>query len=371
MVPKSRIWKLCILSVLAASLITGGVTVYVMYKTGPLAKIYSIVNLLDEVFYKPVDRPALLEGASRGVVSVLDDPYSTYMSVKEWEEFRIRTSGEYSGIGITIDLKGDRVKVARPMRGTPAERAGIVEGDIILRVDGIAVESSDHAAQLIRGPADTDVVITILRGQDSFDVTVTRKPILVPAVDRQMLEGDVGLIQLLSFNEHSFSETSAALSDLKAQGAKAIILDLRYNGGGYVDECLAIAELFIPKGRVVSQRFKSAPEKVSFASGEGLDLPLITLVNGGTASASEILAGAIQDRGVGPLVGTTTFGKGLVQGAYHLADGSVVKVTVSEYLTPDGRAINGEGLEPDVVVEGDDEQMDKALELAVAAFSPQ
>jgi carboxyl-terminal processing protease len=364
MMAKSKVVRLCILCSLVAALLAGGLTIYVVYRTGPLAKIYGIVDLLDNVFYKPVDREELLEGASRGVVSMLDDPYSIYMSKEEWEEFRIRTSGEYSGIGITIDVREEQVKIARPMKGTPAEEAGLQEGDVILKVDGETVQSSDKAAGMIRGPADTVVVLTVLRGQDTFDVSVTRKPILVPAVESRMLDSEIGLIQLLSFNEHSSKETAEALSDLKSQGAKAIVLDLRYNGGGYVDECLAIAELFIPRGKVVSQRFKSTPEQVSYTSGNGLGMPLVVLVNGGSASASEILAGAIQDREVGLLVGTTTFGKGLVQGAYTLDDGSVVKVTVSEYLTPNGRAINGEGLEPDVVIEGDEAQLAKATELA-------
>ncbi len=364
---KSKVWKLCVVCSLVAALLAGGLTGFLVYKTGPLAKIYGIINLLDSVFYQPVDREELLEGASRGVVSMVDDPYSVYMSKKEWEEFRIRTSGEYSGIGVTIDIREDQVKIARPMKGTPAEEAGLKEGDVILRVDGETVRSSDVAASLIRGPADTQVSLTIRRGQDTFELSVTRKSISIPAVEHRMEDGDVGLIALMSFNEHSFQETSEALNDLKTRGAKAIVLDLRYNGGGYVDQCLAIAELFVPKGTVVSQRFKSSPEKVNYTSGEGLDIPLVVLVNGGSASASEILAGAIQDREVAPLVGTTTFGKGLVQGAYTLDDGSVVKVTVSEYLTPNGRAINGVGLEPDVFVEGDEAQLAKAVELAKAA----
>lgn len=368
MMAKSKVWKLCLLCSLVSALLASGLAVYVFYRIGPIAKIYGIVNLLDTVFYRPVDREELVEGAYRGVVSSLGDPYSLYMTQDEWEEFRIRASGQYSGIGVTIDVREDRVRIASPMKGTPAEQAGLREGDVILRVDGKTVRTSDEAAGMIRGPADTQVVLTILRGQDTFDLTVTRKPISIPAVEYRMLDDQIGFLQLLSFNEHSSKETSEALSDLKAKGAKAIVLDLRYNGGGYVDQCLAIAELFIPKGKVVSQRFKSTPEKVSYTSGEGLGMPLVVLVNGGSASASEILAGAIQDREVGPLVGTTTFGKGLVQGAYTLEDGSVVKVTVAEYLTPNGRAINGVGLEPEFFVEGDEAQLDKAIELARAAL---
>ncbi len=159
------------------------------------------------------------------------------------------------------------------------------------------------------------------------------------------------------------------MEDLKAQGAKAIILDLRYNGGGYVQQCLNIAEMFVPSGPIVTLNYKNAPAETYSSHGTGLGLPLIVLVNGGSASASEILAGAIQDSGAGVLVGERTFGKGLVQGAFPLRDGSVVKLTTAEYLTPSGRSINGNGLEPDVVVEGDEAQLETALEMAAQAMS--
>ncbi|MGI6633426.1 MAG: S41 family peptidase [Bacillota bacterium] len=369
MISKRRAYVLCFTAALAAAIATTGAFLYFGFVSGPIGKIYSIINLLDQNFYRPIDRAAALEGASRGVVNTLGDPYSVYMSKREWEEFQVRTSGEYSGIGVTIGVSGDYVEIAKPMKGSPAEEAGLQAGDVILKVDGKAISTSDEAASLIRGPAGTDVTITLGRGTESFDVTITRREISVPATSYEMLENDIGYIELMSFNEHSDTEVAAALQSLKSDGAKAIVLDLRYNGGGYVNQCLNIAEMLIPEGPVVTLDYKNQPQETYSSRGSGLGLPLFVLVNGGSASASEILAGAIQDRGVGKLIGETTFGKGLVQGAYPLRDGSVVKLTTAEYLTPSGRAINGDGLKPDYEVAGDEEQLQKALELAAQAVA--
>ncbi|QUL97958.1 MAG: S41 family peptidase [Candidatus Fermentithermobacillus carboniphilus] len=362
--PRSKAIRLCLVSALLAAMLTAGLGGYLLYSFGAIGKIYGIVNLLEKTFYKDVDRAKLLEGAARGVVAGLGDPYSVYMTKQEWEEFLIRTSGEYSGIGVNIGVKDGRVQIISPIKGTPAEKAGLKANDVILKVDGKPVSTSDEAASLIRGPAGTEVTLTIFRDGESFDVSIVRQEISIPAVDYSMKEPGIGYIELSSFNEHSYMEMAKALSDLKSQGAKAIILDLRYNGGGLLDQCTAIAELFVPKGPIVTLKGKSVPESTQESKGQGLGLPLFVLVNEGSASASEILAGAIQDRKAGILIGTTTFGKGLVQNSYRLRDGSVVKVTIAEYLTPNGRAINGKGLEPDIKIEGDEAQMAKAMELA-------
>ncbi|HHW18737.1 MAG TPA: S41 family peptidase [Firmicutes bacterium] len=363
-IPRSKAIRLCLVSALLAAMLTAGLGGYLLYSFGAIGKIYGIVNLLEKTFYKDVDRAKLLEGAARGVVAGLGDPYSVYMTKQEWEEFLIRTSGEYSGIGVNIGVKDGRVQIISPIKGTPAEKAGLKANDVILKVDGKPVSTSDEAASLIRGPAGTEVTLTIFRDGESFDVSIVRQEISIPAVDYSMKEPGIGYIELSSFNEHSYMEMAKALSDLKSQGAKAIILDLRYNGGGLLDQCTAIAELFVPKGPIVTLKGKSVPESTQESKGQGLGLPLFVLVNEGSASASEILAGAIQDRKAGILIGTTTFGKGLVQNSYRLRDGSVVKVTIAEYLTPNGRAINGKGLEPDIKIEGDEAQMAKAMELA-------
>ncbi len=368
MISRRRALVFCLVAALVATTVTSAVFLYFIY-SGPLGKIFSIVNLLDQNYYRPVDREKALEGASRGVVSSLGDPYSSYMSKREWEEFQVRTSGAYSGIGVTIDVKDKYVRIATPMKGSPAEEAGLRADDLILRVDGEPVTTSDEAAAKIRGPAGTPVTLTIGRGQESFDVTIIRRDIVIPASSYSMKEGNIGYIQLLSFNEHSDTEVVQAVEDLKNQGAKAMVLDLRYNSGGYVNQCLNIAELFVPAGLVVTLNYKNAPAETYSSKGSGLGLPLFVLVNGGSASASEILAGAIQESGSGILIGEKTFGKGLVQGAFPLKDGSVVKLTTAEYLTPRGRSIHGNGLEPDVEVRGDDLQLQTALEMAGRAIT--
>ncbi len=345
---------------------TAGAGSYLAMKFTPVGKVYGILNLLDKAFYKDFDKSQVMEGAARGVVAALGDPYSVYMTEKEWNEFYIRTSGEYSGIGVTIGVKDSMVIVISPMRGTPAEKAGLKANDIITKVDGKPVNSSDDAASLIRGPAGTEVTLTIYRDGETFDAAIVRQDISVPAVEYSMKDRDIGYIELITFNEHSNVDTAQALEELKSQGARAIVLDLRYNGGGLLDRCIDIASLFVPKGTVVTVKGKSIDETAYRSEGTGLGMPLVVLVNQGTASASEILAGAIQDYKVGTLIGTTTFGKGLVQNSFRLKDGSVVKVTIAEYLTPEGRSIHGKGLEPDVITEGDDEQLAKALELARA-----
>lgn len=366
MISRRKTVVLCVASAILAAVLAVGGALYYVYK-GPLGKIYGIANLLDQSFYKPVDKAAILEGGSRGAVAALEDPYSIYMNKMEWENFQVRTSGEYSGIGINIGVKDQQVQIAQPMKGTPAEEAGLKAGDVITMVDGKPIYTSDEAAVAIRGQAGTQVKLAILRGSQAFEVVLTRREIVVPATSYSMPEPGVGYVQLMSFNEHSASETATAIQQLKSQGAKAIILDLRYNGGGYVDQCLQIADLMVPKGPVVTLKYKSQPSETCSSKGSGLGLPLIVLVNKGSASASEILAGAIQDTKAGTLVGETTFGKGLVQGAFFLRDNSVIKMTTAEYLTPAGRAINGAGLTPDVPVTGDDAQMAKAVELARAA----
>ncbi len=366
MIPRSKAIRSCIITALVAVLVTAGLGAYATAKFTPVGKVFGIINLLERTYYQDFDQAEVLEGAARGVVAALGDPYSVYMTQKEWNEFYIRTSGEYSGIGVTIDARDGRVCVVSPMKGTPAEKAGLRANDFIIKVDGKPVTSSDEAASLIRGPAGTEVVLTIYRDGDAFDVAVVRQDITIPAVDYSMKEDGIGSIELITFNEHSGADMAKAVQDLELQGAKAIILDLRYNGGGLLDKCIDIAGLFLPEGKVVTVKGRSFEERSYGSQGKGLDEPLFVLVNQGTASASEILAGAIQDYGAGTLIGTTTFGKGLVQNSFKLKDGSVVKVTIAEYFTPNGRSIDGKGLEPDIIIEGDNEQLAKALELARA-----
>lgn len=368
-ISRSKAVRLCIVAALLAVLVTAGLGAYALVQFTPVGKVLGIIRLLENTYYKDFDQAEILEGAARGVVAALGDPYSVYMTQEEWYEFYIRTSGEYSGIGVTITDKDGGVCIVSPMKGAPAEAAGLRVNDFIIKVDGKPVSSGDEAAALIRGPAGTEVTLTIYRDGDTFDVTIVREDITIAAVEYEMKEEGIGYIELITFNEGSALAMAEAMQELQRQGAKAIILDLRYNGGGLLDRCIDIARMFVPEGNVVTVKGKSFEETSYTSKGPGIDKPLFVLVNGGTASASEILAGAIQDYEVGTLIGTPTFGKGLVQNSYRLKDGSVVKVTIAEYFTPNGRSINGKGLEPDILVEGDEEQLAKAIELARAEVS--
>lgn len=356
--------RACIITALISVLVTLGFCSYFLVQRTPFLKVYEVVQVLDQTYYKDFDKSEILEGAPRGVVSALGDPYTAYMTEKEWIEFSISTTGEYSGIGITIGVRDGQVTIIAPMKGTPAESAGLKANDIILSVDGKDVSSMDEAAALIRGPAGTEVEITVFRNGETLDFVVMRENIVVPAVNYGMKEDNIGYIELINFSENAHTEVATALKDLKTQGAQAIVLDLRYNGGGLLDSCINIANLFLPRGTVVTISGRKFEETSFGSTGPGLGMPLCVLVNEGTASASEILAGAIQDYEVGTLIGKTTFGKGLVQNSFKLKDGSYVKVTIAEYFTPKGRSIHGVGLEPDIVIEGDDEQLAKALEIA-------
>lgn len=355
-------WVVC--AVLITFLITALGTGYLILFTGPLGKLTSIIRTLDFWFYKDIDWDKIVEGAARGIIYGMDDPYSYYMSEEEWEEYRIESSGEYSGIGIKITVIGKEVVIVAVAPGEPGERAGIEFEDVILAVNGQPVSDSLEAARLVRGPAGTTVDLTIKRGNDVFDVTIERTDILIPSLDYQVIDGNIGYIQFYSFYQHSYNEMRMALADLTQQEVECIILDLRGNGGGYFDPCILICELFVPEGDIVKVEYKNKPSKLYQSASQGLGMPLVVLVDTYSGSASEILTGAVQDRGVGVVIGTRTYGKGLVQGMFQLADGAVMKVTTAQYVTPAGRYIDGIGLEPDIVVEDPDEQMDKALEVA-------
>ena len=341
----------------------------------PWGKLLRISKLVEATFYKQVDPAVFPEGAARGLLEALGDPYSEYLTAAEWREFQVRSSGEYSGVGITIqEDKDGRVVVVSLMKDSPAEKAGILPKDILIKVDGIPVKSGDDAAVRIRGPEGTQVNITVLRAEEEITFALTRAVIVVPAAEWKMMEPGIGYVRLISFTERAYHDTAQAIQDLRAKGARALILDLRDNGGGDLDQCVQVAGLFIPEGPVVTLKGRAYPPKTYRAGGEGLGMPLVVLVNDLTASASEIVAGAIQDTKSGTIVGVTTFGKGVVQQLFPQPDGSCVKVTTFEYFTPSGRSIHEKGIVPDVVVENPepgaqtDRQLDKALELARQAL---
>lgn len=321
----------------------------------------------------------LMRAALRAMVDALGDPHTSYMDPFELQQSHLSLEGEYEGIGAWVDTTTeDYVTIIAPMEGSPAEAAGLKPGDKVLKVDGMDLTGvdGDVVISYILGPEGSTVVLTIEReGEPApFDVSIVRSHIVVPSVESKMLPGNIAYIQLFQFGSDSAAEMHKALETLMAQNPSGLIIDLRNDGGGYLDTAVAITSEFLGEGVVLYEEYNDGSRQTYDVRGGGLatEIPLVILVNQGTASASEILAGAIQDYGRGKLVGETTFGKGSVQISRILSnDQGALKVTIAHWLTPHERLIHGLGLEPDVVVvltEEDtqaqrDPQLDAAIEL--------
>lgn len=320
----------------------------------------------------------LMQEALRGMVAAVGDPYTSYLDPDEFHQLSIPLDGEYEGIGAWVDPTAEYLTIISPMEGSPAEKAGLKPGDQIIGVDGEDMTGIDGNLVIRRvlGPADSIVVLTIKReGVDApFDVAITRARITIPSVESELLEDGVAYVQLTNFGEDTAQDLRDALKELLKENPRGLIVDLRNNGGGYLDTAVLVTSEFLEGGVVLYEEFGDGsrePHEVR-SGGLGLDIPLVVLINEGTASASEILAGAIQDYERGALVGTTTFGKGSVQLPITLAnDQGVLKVTIARWLTPDEHLIQDIGLDPDYVVllsdedieAGRDPQLAKAIEL--------
>ncbi len=326
---------------------------------------------------QPVDDEALMRGAIRGMMDGLGDQHSSYMDPEEFKQANMPMDGEYEGIGAYVDTTGEYLTITTPMPGSPAEAAGLRPNDKIIAVDGEDMTGVDGSLVLQRvlGPAGSEVVLTILReGEEPFDVTITRATIVLKSVEYEMLENDIAYVKLTTFGEDTTADLKAALRELMDQNPSSMILDLRNNGGGYLTTAIEVVSQFVGEGVVMYEEYGSGEMQSLEAIPGGLatEIPLVVLVNEGTASASEITAGAIQDYGRGTLLGMKTFGKGSVQNWIPLRDEQgAVRVTVARWLTPNERQIHQIGLEPDVVVELTEEdfladldpQLDAAVEL--------
>jgi carboxyl-terminal processing protease len=332
------------------------------------------LELFKEVFQHVLDRyihefdaKTLEEMAIRGLMQQLD-PYSRYLTMEYFEDFYDEMEGRFGGVGLSIERIGDYITVVAPFSGTPGEAAGILAGDIIIKVDDTDVVGMhlQSAVNIIRGEPGTSVKLTVLREgvEEPIVFNVVRAVIELRIIESRMLEGQIGYIQLTSFANFSNVLYTVALNELLEEGAKGIILDLRNNPGGHLRATLAIANSFLAEGdSIVHIESRSAGNNTHYASFRALDMPLVVLVNGGSASGSEIVAGAVQDHGVGTLVGTRTFGKATVQHVYMLSNGGAVIMTTAQYFTPDLRQINGVGIEPDVVIEDAAEQLQAAIDI--------
>lgn len=334
-------------------------------------------KLIDEYYIGEVDEKKVMDETIKGYVNGLDDEYSEYMTAEEWEEYQINTLGNYVGIGIymTQDVAGN-VVVIEPIEGSPAEAAGLQANDYIVEVDGESVIGQDTAkvSSKIKGEEGTMVKLKVIRDNQYVTMDVERKAIKVYHVKNEMLENNIGYIKLSTFDEGCSDEFEAAFKELQGKGAQKLIVDLRDNTGGLVDEALEIADMIVPKDKkmLITKNSKGQTETTVAKQDVMIDMDIIVLVNGYSASASEILVGCLQDNKEAKIVGTTTYGKGVIQNVFSLSDGSVLKLTTAEYFTPNETQINKKGINPDFAVqlvpeaEGQeeiDEQLNKALEM--------
>lgn len=340
----------------------------------PFWETWDIIH--EQYVDQPVDDLALMRGAIKGMLEALGDRHTSFMSPEEFTQANEALEGEYEGIGAWVDITGDFVVIISPMRGSPAAGAGLQPNDLVIGIDGedMAGIPGDLVLRRILGPAGTDVTLTIRRGDDIFDVTITRATIVVPTVEFEMLEDNIAYIGLYNYGEKTTEQLRNALQELLAQDPAGLIFDLRGNGGGYLNTAIQVVSEFIGDGVVMYEQYGDGETYAYEAIPGGLatEIPLVVLVNEGTASASEITAGAIQDLGRAPLVGVTTFGKGSVQSWIPLQNNAGgVRVTIARWLTPNGRQISEIGLEPEFIVEmteedyaeGRDPQLDKAIEV--------
>lgn len=336
---------------------------------------------------QPVDDNSLMEGAIRGMLESLGDQHTRYSDAERYKEESDYISGEeYEGIGAWVDITGDYVQITSPMRGSPAEKAGLRARDLVIAIDGEDMTGVDTQIALdkILGPKDSTVVITIQRGdQEPFDVTIVRSAVITPMVIYEMRDDGIAYIQLTQFGDLTVKELKVALDELLPQNPTGMILDLRNNGGGYVDSCVSVASEFLPKGSLVlieqmgdgTESDYTTDSKPSIPA----ELPIVVLGNEGTASASEILIGALQYYERATFVGVQTYGKGSMQIQPQLSNDGAVSVTIARWLTPAGELIHKVGITPDVVVEITDEdyeadrdpQMDMAVEILLSGEIPE
>lgn len=399
---KQRIYKTIMLVVLTAFLTFILTTIYITNKynisdgdqtisslfTGSSnndqlsQSIKYIKSILDKYYLNDIDEDKAVEGAIEGYVAALGDPYTEYIPKDEMEDYTENLMGNYVGVGIYMaqNTEDNTIVVLTPIKYSPAEEAGILPGDVIKKINGVEYTGEDMtaAANNIKGEEGTVVTLEIQRGQEIKTFEITRMKITTNPVISEKLENNIGYLEITSFDENTAANFKAKYEELKAQGITSLIIDLRNNGGGLVDEALQIADYIVPKGKdLLVTVDKDKNEKVEKSKEDVLiDMPIVVLVNENSASSSEILAGALKNLNEATIVGTTTYGKGVIQQLLTLRNGAGLKVTVEEYYTPNRTKINGVGIEPDEKVElpetvenpllvtrEEDTQLQKAIEL--------
>ena len=337
------------------------------------SKMQELQSYIDRYFLFDYEKEDEESGIYKGMMAGLGDVYTTYYTPDEYASFMESSNGSYSGIGAMLsqDYNTGIITVVKVFDGSPAAEAGIQPDDILYKVKGEEVTGEDLSLVVtdLKGEEGTDVEISMMRGTDVLDFTLTRRSIEVPTVEYKMLDENIGYIAISEFDDVTDEQFIAALEDLKSQGMKNLTIDLRNNGGGLVDVTCNILDQLLPEGLIVYTEDKNGERQEEYSDAEHyFDGKMAVLVNGNSASASEIFAGAIKDYGVGTLIGTQTFGKGIVQSLFPLSDGSAIKITVSRYYTPAGNNIHGVGITPDIILERDmeseeDNQLQKAMEV--------
>ena len=345
-------------------------------------KLEKYKEIINKYYLGEVDENKLQEGAIKGYIEGLDDPYTEYISKEDMDSYLDDTMGNFVGIGIYMikNTQSDRIQVLSTIKGSPAEKAGIQAGDLIISVDGIEYKADDMttASNNIKGEEGTSVTVEILRGAQNLKFDIKREKVKVNQVEGKVLSDNIGYIKFTSFDETTAEDFKAKYEELAKQNIKSLIIDLRNNGGGIVDQALEIADYMTDKDSVLLYEVdKNNKETVKKAKEDAIiNMPIIILTNENTASASEILAGALKDLGKAKIVGTTTYGKGVIQQILKLNDGSGLKITIEEYQTPNRNKINKIGIEPDekvelpetvtnplIVKENEDTQLQKAIEM--------
>ena len=403
---KKSFWGGVITGVLAAALIVSGVflgqSVWNLYQSSrtqetaaqneedgvssnsvanaqTMNKLQVLEDPIDRYYLESVDEQTLEKGVYDGLVEALGDPYSTYYSSEELKELQDKTEGIYYGIGAYVGIDADTSlpRLTGIIEGTPAQESGLRAGDLLYKVDGEEVQGLEltQVVSKIKGEEGTSVHLTIIRegATDYLEVDVVRRKVESPTVNQKMLDGGIGYIQITEFDTVTLDQFTEALAVCRGSGMKGLILDLRGNPGGNLNTVCDIAREILPKGLIVYTEDKDGKRSEYTCDGtKEMKEPLVVLVDSGSASASEILAGAVKDYGIGTLVGTTTFGKGIVQRIISLSDGSAVKLTVSNYYTPNGNNIHKIGIEPDIeekfdseayYKDGVDNKLNKAIEI--------
>lgn len=340
---------------------------------------------LEKKYIGEINDEELIDGAIKGYVAALGDPYTTYYTKEEMEEIMQETNGNYVGIGIymTLNREKNAIEIVKPMEDSPAEKAGIMQGDLITKVDGVSYtgEQMDEAANEIKGEAGTKVKLEILRNGETKEFEITRKKVLISHIEAKVLEDNIGYIAISDFDGGCANEFESKYKKIKEQGINKLIIDIRSNGGGIVDEAIEILELITNKdSTLLITKDKNNNEEITKSDKNPIiNMPIVVLTNNYSASASEILAGALKDNKKAVLVGTTTYGKGVIQELRMLSDGSGLKITTNEYFTPNRNSINKIGIKPDVEVElseeakatlnlneKNDNQLQKAIEILKA-----